>query len=174
MARCQPIIPDFVVSDCIFEAGRVTALALIHKDIFQVIYNNPSSTGVWVDGDYSADLHIFGEVRGEYAVTGVKIPGFGNESERRTNADHVLSVDIPGVKGNELFWNPLMKSNDFRVAFVVGGDYSLLYIEDKDVSIDATAPIENGLETEVVWKTVFTWKDFNNPKTSDVPVSVFN
>jgi len=174
MARCQPIIPDFVVSDCISETGRVTALGLIHKDIFQVIFNDPSNTSVWVDGDYSADLHIFGEVRGEYAVTGVKIPGFGNESERRTNADHVLSIDIPGVKGNELFFNPLMKSNDYKVAFVVGGEYSLLMIEDKDISIDAVPSVENGLETEVVWKVVITWKDFDNPKTSDVPANVFN
>ena len=173
MGNCRPNIPDFVSTDCIFESGRVVAIALIHKDIHASIYANPSDPSVWVDGNYSADLHIFTEVRGTYTATPTEIPGLGKQSTREINMEHVLTADIEGVKGNEDFWNEIRKSNNYRLAWVVGGDYNILKIQNKDISIGVTDPVEEGLDTEYIWKSVYKWRDFNVAKSSDVPSNIF-
>lgn len=175
MANCRPNIPEFVEAECSLETGRVVALAFIHKDIHAAIYADPSNASNWVDGDYAQDLFIFQEVRGSYSGgSPTTINGLGSQSTRTINAEHTLTVFLESVKGNEDFWNEIVKSNDYRVAFVVGGDYNLLYINNVDCDIYGTAPVEEGLDTQVGWNATVTWRDLNNPKTSNVPTGIFN
>jgi hypothetical protein len=174
MARCAQV-PAFVVPECTVETGRVVALAFIHKDIFDAIYADPSNASNWVDGSYSSDLEVFQEVRGTYSGgQPTTVSGLGSQANRTVNATHTLTVQVEGVKGNEDFWNEIQKSNDYRVAFVVGGNYDLLFIQNKDVSIYANVPVEEGLDTEVLWNVTVEWQDIVNPKTSNVPAGIFN
>lgn len=172
---CRVVIPDFVSPDCPFETGRVVALALFHKDLYGTISGNPSSPDVWVDVNYSADLHIFKEVRGTYSGgQPTEINGLGRQSTRVINAEHTLGpVAIEGVKSNEGFWNEIVKSNDYRCAFVVGQNYDTLLLQGQDTSIYANCPVEEGLDTEFVWQLTIKWRDINNPQTSDVPIGIF-
>jgi len=175
MANCRPSIPDFTSPECSFEAGRIVAIAFIHKGIHSTIFANPSNAALWVDGSYSADLHVFQEVRGTYSGgQPTEINGLGTQSTRVINGEHSINVRIEGVKNNETFWNELAKSHEYRVAFVVGGNYDLLFINDKDCSIYANVPIEEGLDSEVLWNVDIKWRDFDNPKSSDVPTGIFN
>ena len=173
MARCSNI-PDFVVSDCIFESGRVVALAFVHKDVQPAIYANPSNAALWVDSAYSSDVIIFQNVRGSFdGGSAIEVPGTGNQSTKVINADRTLTVMVQGVKGNEDVWNELVKEKGYRVAFVVGADYNLMMFNNVDTSIFAVPPVEEGLDTELMWNVTVKWKDINNPKTSNVPVGVF-
>lgn len=175
MSNCRPSIPAFVGQECPDESGRVVALALIHKDIFDAIYADPSNASLWVDANYAADLHIFQEVRGSYSGgEPVEVGGLGSQDTRVVNATHTLTCRVESVRDNEDFWNQLAKSHNYRPAFVVGGDYDLLMIANKDCSIYANVPVEEGLDTEVLWNVNIKWKDFNNPKTSAVPPGIFN
>lgn len=173
---CQANIPDFISTDCPYLSGRVVAIAFIHKGpAFDAIYADPSNESVWVDVNYSSDLHVFQEVRGSYSGgQPTEVNGTGNQSTRVINAEHTLTTFIEGVRGNEKFWNEIVKSNDYRVAFVIGQDYSELLITDKDCSVFGNLPVEEGLDTEVGWNVVTKWRDINNPKTSAVPANVFN
>ena len=174
MANCRPSIPAYVETDCVQETGRVVAIAFIHKDIHAAIYADPSNASNWVDGAYTSDLEVFQEARGTYSGgQPTEVGGLGNQSTRVVNAAHTLTVQVEGVKGNEDFWNQIQKSNDYRVAFVVGGTYDLLMINNEDISIYANVPIEEGLDTEVLWNVVVKWETVNNPKTSNVPAGVF-
>jgi hypothetical protein len=174
MANCRPNIPNWVEADCSFESGRVVALAFIHKDIHAAIYADPSNASLWVDGDYAADLHIFQEVRGTYdGGSIVDVPGIGNQDSRAINADRTMTVAIPSVKSNEDFWNEIVKSHEYRIAFVTG-NYQTLFINNVDTNISAGAPVEEGLDTEVLWSASIKWKDINNPKSSTVPTGIFN
>ena len=93
MSNCRPNIPNFTDTECDFENGRVVALAFIHKDIHAAIYADPTNASLWVDGDYSADLHIFQEVRGAYdGGSPIDVPGVGNQDTRVINADRSLTV----------------------------------------------------------------------------------
>ena len=175
MANCRPNQPSFTEPECDFESGRVVALAFIHKDIHAAIYADPSTAGNWVDGDYSADLHIFQEVRGTYdGGSPIDVAGIGNQDTRVINADRSMNVFIQGVKGNEGFFNEIVKSHNYRVAFVTGGDYGSLFINNVDCSIVGGAPVEEGLDSAVNWSVIIKWKDINNPKSSNVPVGIFN
>jgi hypothetical protein len=172
-SRCSNM-PDFVVSDCVFESGRVVALAFVHKDVQTPIYANPSNPALWVDGAYSSDIIIFKNVRGSFdGGSPIEVPGTGNQSTKVINADRTLTVMVQGVKGNEDVWNELVKEKGYRVAWVVGSDYGTLFFNNVDTSIFATAPVEEGLDTEVMWNVTVKWKDVNLPKSSNVPTGIF-
>ena len=175
MANCRPSIPEFIDPECDFESGRVVALAFIHKDIHAAIYADPTNSSLWVDGDYAADLHIFQEVRGTYdGGSPIDVPGIGNQDTRVINADRTMAVAIQGVKSNEAFFNEIVKSHNYRVAFVTGGNYGTLFMNNVDTSIFAGAPVEEGLDSAINWACQIKWKDINNPQSSDVPTDVFN
>lgn len=174
MPNCRPNIPDFTVPDCVYESGRIVALAFIHKDIHAAIYANPSNAALWVDGSYAADLHVFQEVRGTYSGgQPTETGGLGNQSSRVINAEHTATVRVEGIKGNEDFWDEIAKSHEYRVAMVVGANYDLLLINNVDTSIYGMVPVEEGLESELLWSVSIKWRDIKNPKTSDVPAGIF-
>ncbi len=172
--NCRPSIPDFIEPECSFESGRVVALAFIHKDIHASIYNDPTNPAVWEDGSYSADLFVFQNVRGTYdGGAPIDVPGVGDEDSRVINKDHTMSVRIQGVKGNEDFFNQIVKSRKYRVAFV-SSNYNILFINNVNTSIVGGAPIEEGLDTAIEWQVDIKWKDVNQPQSSDVPTGIFN
>jgi len=169
MANCVNI-PEFIEPDCGFETGRIVAIAFINKRIHSTIYANPSNNALWVDGSYAADLFIFKSVRGTYdGGSPIEVAGVGDQDSRVINADRNMEVSIQGVKSNESFFDELVKSPDYMVAYVVGGDYQTLFINNKRISVFGGAPVEEGLDSEMVWKVKIKWKDIKNPKSSNVP-----
>ena len=174
MANCVQI-PDFIVPECDFESGRVVAIAIISKRIFDAIYADPTNASLWVDGSYAADLHIFQEVNGTIAdPSAIDVPGIGNQDTRTINADRTAEIMIQGVKSNESFFNELVKSHEHRFAFVTGGSYQTLFMVNKDCNFFGGFSVESGLDTSVDWKMSVKWKDINSPQSSDVPTGVFN
>ena len=65
------------------------------------------------------------------------------------------------------------QATNYKVAFVIGADYDLLYFVDKNVSINASSVVDEGLDTEVDWDVEIKWSDKNLPSTSDVPAGIF-
>lgn len=172
---CVPAIPPFVTPECPDEMGRIVGLAFIHKNIHASIYADPSNNALWVDGAYAADLVVFQQVRGTYdGGSPIDVPGFGNQDTRTINADRTLTVQVEGVKNNEGFWDGIRRSSEYFVAIVVGGDYDLLLINNKEINVFAGPPVEEGLDTNVTWNVSIKWKDANNMKSSNVPAGVFN
>ena len=175
MANCRSQIPEYIEPDCSLESGRVVALSFIHKDIHAAIYADPSIAGNWVDGAYASDLFVFQEVRGSFdGGSPVDVPGVGNQDVRTINVDRSMTITIPGVKGNEGFWDEMVKTGNYRVAAVVGGAYDLLFINNVDTSIVAVPVVEEGLDSAVNWTVTIKWKDIKNMRTSSVPVGIFN
>jgi hypothetical protein len=173
MARCSQV-PDFITGDCVYESGRVVALAFVHKDVYPAIYADPTNAALWVDSSYASDVIIFKNVRGSFdGGSPVEISGFGNQSTKTINADRTLNVMVQGVKGNEDVWNELVKEQGYRVAFVVGANYDLMFLNNVDTSIFAIAAVEEGLDTEIMWNVTIKWKDVNSPKSANVPAGVF-
>jgi len=175
MANCRPNIPNFTLPECINETGRIVAISFIHKAIHAAIYADPSNAALWVDANYAADLHVFQEARGTYSGgQPTDIPGFGTQATRVINAEHTATIMIEGVRDNEGFWDNIALSHEYRFAFVVGGNYDLLMINNKDISVYSTPVIEDGLDSEVAWNATVKWRDFYNMKTSAVPSGIFS
>ena len=150
MARCSNI-PDFVVSDCIFESGRVVALAFVHKDVQPAIYANPSNAALWVDSAYSSDVIIFQNVRGSFdGGSAIEVPGTGNQSTKVINADRTLTVMVQGVKGNEDVWNELVKEKGYRVIGCMSRLNTTSYFEKMGFQT-AGLPTNYFGTTQVLW-----------------------
>jgi len=174
MANCRPNIPDFTFPECDFESGRVVAVGFIHDSIHAAILAAPTTAGNWTDGSYTADLHVFDEVRGSLAASPTDVPGLGNQDTRVISQEWTLTFMVEGVRNNHTFWNELVKSHQYKISFVVGQNYDLLFINNTDISTTAFPVIEEGLDSQVLWSVTVKWRDINIPQTSGVPAGVFN
>lgn len=172
MPNCRPDVQTFLdQAGCEIEGGSIVALAFIEDS---VTFTNITDPSEWVGLTYASDILIHQEVRGSYPkAAATEIPGKGKQDIRITGRKHVANVRIGSIKGNEGYWDQLNQATNYKVAFVIGADYDLLYFVDKNVSINASSVVEEGLDTEVDWDVEIKWSDKNLPSTSDVPTGIF-
>ena len=171
MPNCRASVPSYQDPECIVEGGRIVACAFVYNTIEFTDITDPAE---WVDENYASDIIVFQEVSGTYAGgTPTEITGKGNNDVRVVGAKHEATLRISGIKGNDGFWNALNKSTGYNFAFVVGGNYDLLFYVPVEVSIYARPDIQEGLDSEVDWVVSVKWSTFDNPRTSDVPAGVF-
>jgi len=172
MPNCRPDVQAFLdQAGCEIEGGSIVALAFIEDSVTFTDITDPSE---WVGLTYASDILIYKEVRGSYPkAAATEIPGKGKQDIRITGRKHVANVRVGSIKGNEGHWNQLNQATNYKVAFVIGGNYDLLYFVDTNVSINASSVVEEGLDTEVDWDVEIKWSDKNLPSTSDVPAGIF-
>lgn len=172
MANCPVTVPTYIELGCFNrDPGRVVALAFIDED---KTFTDPSAAAEWLVETYASSILIHQQVRGSYAKPSAnKVPGYGDQSEHTVGRTHTLTARVPSVKGNEGYWNALNKSRNYKVAFVTGEDYGILYMVDKLVNIDAGLVVEEGLDSEVAWDVMISWVDIDSPATYDCPTSIF-
>jgi hypothetical protein len=151
-ADCPNDVPDLIEPDCqAFESGRIVALAFIDED------------------------HTFTDITDPVEWTTVTtVEGKGAQAEKSVGRDHTMNVRIRGIKGNDAHFNSLNRATNYKVAFVSGKDYDILYYVDALVDINVGIEILSALSSEVDWVGTITWSDNDLPSTSDVPVGIFN
>ena len=172
MPNCQVFPPAYNdLVGCDIEPGSVVAVAFIDED---VVFTDITDPAEWTNLAYSTDVLVHQEIRGSYAKPApTEIPGKGKQDTRVVGRKHELLFRVSSIKGNDNYWNTLNRSTNYKVAFVVGSDYDLLFYVDKNVSIDSGPVVEEGLDSEVDWNVSVKWSDFDVPSTSDVPVGIF-
>ena len=173
---CRPNVPGFVdLVGCDIEGGSVVAVALIEDSVVFNDANDITDPANWVDLTYASDIIIYQEVRGSYPVPApTEIPGKGKNDVRVTGRKHELTFRMEAIKGNDNHVNTVNKATNYTLAFVVGGEYDMLYYVSKNVSISAASDIQEGLDTNVDWVFTIKWSDINVPSTSDVPAGIFD
>lgn len=171
---CRPDIPSFLET-CDFEGGSVVAAALIEDSVVFGDGNDITDPANWTGLTYAADILIYKEVRGSYPVPSVtELPGKGKNDVKVTGRKHELTFRKSFIKGNDNYINALNAATNYTVAFVIGGDYDMLFYVNKNVSISAAPDVQEGLDTEVDWVFTVKWSDINIPSTSNVPAGIFN
>ena len=173
MASCRGTVPDYVELGCNeFESGRITAIAFIDENVTFTDITDPTE---WTNLSYDTDILIHNEVSGSYSKPSpTEIAGKGKQDTKVVGRKHEIQCTVLSIKGNDAYWNSLNKSSNYKVAFVVGSDYDLLFCVDKTVTIDAAAQIEESLDSEAQWLVTIKWSDIDLPSTSDVPEGVFD
>lgn len=173
MPNCRPDVQVYLdAAGCDIENGSVVAVAFIEDSVTFSDITDPSE---WVGQTYASDILIHKETRGSYPKPApTEIPGKGKQDTRIVGRKHELTFRVSKIKGNDGYWNSLNQSTNYNVAFVIGGDYDLLYYVDKNVSIDCGSDVQEGLDTEVDWMVSVKWSDKDLPKTSNVPVGIFD
>ena len=172
MPNCQVFPPAYVeLAGCDVEPGSVVAVAFIDED---VSFTDITDAAEWTNLTYSTDILVHQEVRGSYAkAAATEIAGKGKQDTRVVGRKHELTFRVSSIKGNDNYWNTLNRATNYKVAFVVGSDYDLLFYVNTNVSIDAGPVVEEGLDTEVDWNVSVKWSDIEVPSTSDVPTGIF-
>lgn len=171
-ADCPNYVPDYIEPDCqAFEGGRIVAIAFIDEDKTFTDITDPAE---WADLIYDTDILIHKKVNGSMSpASAVNVEGKGAQQEKSVGRDHTVVVRVPGIKGNNEYWDALNRSTNYKFAFVTGKDYQLLHYVDSIVNIDAGEEIQTSLSSEVDWVVNITWSDNDLPDTSDVPAGVF-
>jgi hypothetical protein len=172
MPNCQVFPPAYVeLAGCDVEPGSVVAVAFIDED---VSFTDIKDAAEWTNLTYSTDILVHQEVRGSYAkAAATEIAGKGKQDTRVVGRKHELTFRVSSIKGNDNYWNTLNRATNYKVAFVVGSNYDLLFYVNTNVSIDAGPVVEEGLDTEVDWNVSVKWSDIEVPSTSDVPTGIF-
>ena len=172
MADCPNIIPDYIEPDCqAIELGRIVAIAFIDED---VEFSDITDPAEWTGLTYATDILVHKQTNGSMSpASPVTVEGKGAQATRGVGRDHTATVRVPGIKGNDEYWNALNRSNNYKFAFVTGKDYDLLHYVDAIVDVAAGEDVPSPLSSEIDWVVTITWSDNDMPSTSDVPAGVF-
>lgn len=176
MGQCRKNIRAFNELACTFESGRVNALAFVTEEKAVVADADTdlwSSAAFWTSEDYSGDIVIHDEVSGSYSAADVTQAGKGTQIERLVGKTHTLTTRVDSVKNNNLYWDDLNISTNYRVAWV-GDYYDILFVSTAQVRISANLIQEDDLNTILEWEVVCVWSDIRLPETYNVPTGIFN
>ena len=173
MANCRALPDDFEnLLNCEIETGSVVAVAFIDDSIE---FSNIEDASEWSDLVYETDILVHKEVRGSYAKPESQIiTALGKNDSRIVGRQHEVVFKASSIKENTPYWNILNNSSNYTFAFVIGSDYDLLMYVNQQVTIDAAAEVQEGLDSEVDWLVSVKWPSLELPGTSDVPYAIFD
>ncbi len=126
----------------------------------------PTSTlEEWTTAVENGDVVIIPNTTGSYDGGAPKMgAGFGNQKERLLGYDFTSNVKVGNYKENYDFWEWAEKQ-EWRFGFL---SETVVHLTNKTVTVNAKAPIEEDLESEVVWNVEVKWFDRKRPVIFDV------
>ncbi len=136
------------------------------RDIFLVKVgvdvNNPDEIESAVE---SGDIIIIPKTRGSFDGGSPKMgAGFGSQKERLLGYDFTANVKVLNYRENYEFWQWAEKQ-EWRFGF---WSENTAHLTDKGVTLNAKAPIEEDIETEIVWNIEVKWFDRKRPAIGSV------
>ena len=144
------------------ELGRVRSLVLIKKG---TTITMPLSLEEWQAAIEAGTIIIIPKTVGSYDGGSPKTgDGYGDESERVLSYDHVLSVKDPNYADNCDFYE-IAEGETWNVAF--RSETKLHYV-DSACKLSAKAPIEEAVDSRIVWNLEIKWNSKYKPKVVDV------
>lgn len=167
---CDEELPDHVCDPCeVLEGGRIRSVAYI-KNTFT--FDDPSNPVEWAAGIASGDIVMVPSTRGSFdggsEVTG---PGYGDQTERLVGYNFSAQIFDPNYKGNCNFYNILLRSRGHKFAYRTG---SQIHIVDKTVQFIPKNPVQDDINSEVVWDVTVRWADSVLPCPYDTPPGIFD
>lgn len=146
------------------EMGRVRSIMLIKKGTTVTVPLNLSTFTASVE---AGDIIVIPETIGSFdGGTPVIVPGYGDIKERKSGDNYILAIKDPHYANNTAFWAEAEK-HVWNIAF---RSETQLHVVTSDVTVTAKAPIEEDLESTVVWNVEAKW--FSKTKPTVTPVSV--
>jgi len=140
------------------ELGGIRSLMLVKKGTTIAVPLTLNAVTAQVE---SGDVIILPATRGTFDGGAPKmVAGFGNRKERRIGADYVLQAKAPTYADNAIFMEAVENVQDWNLAFATENQ---LHIVSADVSITTKAPVEEGLDTDVLWNLECKWYSKTKP-----------
>lgn len=146
------------------EAGGIRSFILTKKGTTIAVPLNLSALTAQVE---AGNVIIIPATRGTFdGGTPKMVAGFGNRKERRIGDDYVLQVKAPTYADNALFMSAIENEEDWNLAFATE---TQLHVVTADCTITTKAPVEEGLDSEVLWNIEAKW--FSKTKPTITPLS---
>ena len=153
------------------ERGGIRGVALIDEDYVPLTASGKINVEMvetlswWEEGINHGYIHVVPKTRGEF--DGGRTVTYKDRGEDIVcGKEYKLTAFDPDHKGNEEFYAAIAEAKDkFRVAWRTDTE---LRISGGTVRINPTDPVDGDLESPVVWKVYYTWKQ------KDAVVQVFD
>lgn len=157
---CDPCAP--------LEAARIRSVGIVNKGW---VFNDATDPAEWQAGIEAGLIIIIPETSGDFDGGASKtVTGFGDTPEQNLTSNFKLTYRDPNYAGNSSFYNSLMFSRDWYVAF---RSDTKLHIADKTATWKPKAAIADDLQGIVVWEVEVTWISKVLPAPIAIPAGIF-
>lgn len=173
---CDEELGQHVITPCLTdrELGRVRTGGFIRKSYLSTLLTGADNPQVWQDGIDSGDIIVVPDTAGTFDPgEPAELRGYGDRATTNGPRTMTLTFFDPDYKQNYAFYNGISKQTNLVPFYRTS---SLVHIFDTVASIDARDPVEDDVESEVVWEVVCTVVSENLPSKHDLtPIaSIFN
>lgn len=143
------------------ERGRIRSLVLIDPAGDTTMATLEAlSLEAWKSAVDAGDIIILPRVIGSFdGGTAVEGDGYGDETSRLIGYNYTLDAKDPSYAANIAFWQAAEKKT-WKLAYRTE---TLIHFVDVSVKVQAKAPVEEGLDTDVVWNLHFAWTSDEKP-----------
>ena len=147
------------------EYARVRSVALIAKSYLATLLATPTIAATWQTGIDDGSIIIIPDTRGSFDPGDpAQLPGYGDNKYKYGPREQKLDWFDPNFKDNYSFYNTLSNITQKVLAFKTS---SQVHIADVTASIFGKDPVEDNLESEVVWNGNAIWLSTNLPSVHD-------
>lgn len=169
-SNCDDLVPDHICDPCEdIEQGRIRSMAFIKKTFVFIDESNPTE---WEVGFAAGDIILIPQTKGTYdGGSEVLAPGYGDQAERFTGFNHQLQFQDPNYAQNCAFYNTLKRSRQYKAAYRTS---SKIHIIDATVQVIPKNPVQEDINSEVVWDVIVKWSHPDSPCPYDVPPGIFD
>jgi hypothetical protein len=147
------------------EFGRVRSSALIHKSYLATLMADPTDAQLWQDGIDQGLIRIIPITAGSVDPgEPAQLKGYGDIKTYNGPREQTLNWFDPNYKNNYAFYNGMTNVKSWVPAYRTS---SLVHIYDKVASLTAKDPVEDDIDSEVVWNCVAKVSSINLPSSHD-------
>lgn len=151
--------PDHICDPCNpSEGGRVRSLFLIKTSYTLTV---PLVEATFTAAIEAGNIIVIPETSGTFdGGTPKTVPGYGDEKENKIGDDYVLNAKDPAYASNSLFWQNVEKEK-WHLGWRTQTQVHL--VQDSAVKITTKAPVEEDIDSSVVWNIEGKWFSANKP-----------
>jgi hypothetical protein len=147
------------------ENGGVRSIFFVKKSALATLLAAPTLEATWTGLIASGDIVIVPMTRGSFDPgTPAELPGFGDNKISYGPRTMTLNWSDPNYKYNYAFYNGLTKLSNYVPGYRTS---SLVHIFDKTASLVGSDPVEEDIDTRVVWNGVASVISDNLPSKHD-------
>jgi hypothetical protein len=170
---CDVEIEDPFCDECgeETEAGRVRSVAFLNETAYTAVKADPIDETIWEAQVTAGNIKVIPNVRGSFdGGTPVKVDGYGDQKEKVIGYDCVLNFSDPVYGSNYPFYNSLAGRSSQYMAYRTE---SKTHLSEAKVTAAPKNPVEEDINSNVVWSVEVTWRQKNLVKPFDTPVGIF-
>lgn len=172
-ATCTTAVPDHLVDACgEQELGRVRSVAYVRSTYLDALLVDPTDAALWETGILNKDIIIIPATQGSYdGGTPVEVPGYGSQEVALAGYRHVINYKDPDFKLNAEFYNGIKQTREWYIA--INTSTQTMLFSQGVATIFPKAPVQDDLNSEVVWDVEVRVSQPDIPVPFDTPPNIF-